>query len=69
VPGSGSNPRLTAEEVVLEANRGCNQEYLVSQLKTGGARSDDTGGRPGQQLGLHGDGEPGLEPKDVSCAG
>ncbi len=30
-------------------------------------RTDDSGGRLGQQLGLHGDGEPGLESEGVGA--
>src|SRR5512135_3936761 len=33
-----------------------------------GACSDDPGGRSGQQLGLHGDGQPGLEPEGLGRA-
>ena len=38
---------------------------LIAQLKGGREGAGDAGGRPGEQLGVHGDGEPGVEPEGV----
>src|SRR3954452_24182092 len=57
-----TNDRETpADRIVFSANDRCDQEDLIAQLKGGGACVDDAGRRPGEQLGLHGDGEPGVE--------
>ena len=50
----------SAEEIVFLANDRCDQENLIAQLK-GCDAPDNAGERPGEQLGVHGDGEPGLE--------
>ena len=55
----------TAAEIVLKANDRCDQENLIAQLKNGVTFADAAGGRPVQQLGVHGDGQPGLEPEGV----
>ena len=60
-------PRPPAEEIVFSANDRCDQENLIAQLKERRARADDAGGRPGEQLGVHGDGGVGLEPEGVEC--
>ena len=59
---------MPADQVVLTANGRCDQENLIAQLKGGRARPDDAGGRPDEQLGVHGDGEPGVEPEGVGGA-
>ena len=56
---------LTAEQVVFSANDRCDQENLIAQLKNGVHCADDTGGRPDQQLGVHGDRQPGVEPEGM----
>ncbi len=55
----------TAEEIVFSANDRCDQENLIAQLKGGVQRAEDPGGRSGEQLGVHGDGQPGVEPEGV----
>ena len=63
-----TNDRVTpADEIVFSANDRCDQENLVAQLKSGVYASDDAGGRLGEQLGLYGDGQFGLEPEGLEC--
>ena len=60
-----TNDRVTpAEEIVFSANYRCYQENLIAQLKSGVMR-DDARGRSGEQLGLYGDGQLGLEPEGL----
>ena len=62
-----TNDRVTpADEIVFSANDRCDQENLIAQLKSG-VRADDAGGRLGEQLGLYGDGQFGLEPEGLEC--
>ena len=65
-----TNDRTTpASEIVFLANDRCDQENLIAQLKGGREGAGDAGGRPGEQLGVHGDGQPGLEPEGVERLG
>ena len=54
-----------ADEIVFLANDRCNQENLIAQLKGGVQCVDDAGGQPGEQLGVHGDGQLGVEPEGL----
>jgi len=59
----------TAQQIVFQANDRCDQpalskaegENLIEQLKKWRAGNAQPAGQPVQQLGLHGDGEPGLD--------
>ena len=55
---------MTAEEVVFSANDRCDQENLIAQLKAA-STPGRAGGRPGEQLGVHGDGLAGVEPEGL----
>ena len=59
----------SASEIVFSANDRCDQENLNAQLKGGVQAFFDAGGQPGEQLGVHGDGEPGVEPEGVERVG
>ena len=52
--------KMTAEEVVFSANDRCDQENLIAQLKNGVPALTAARGRPGEQLGVYGDGVAGL---------
>ena len=56
---------LSAAEVVACANQRCDQENVIEQLKNGVKRPARAVVRLGQQLGLHGYGDAGLEPQVV----
>ena len=58
---------MSAEDVVFSANDRCNQENLIAQLEERRACPDDAGRQPGEQLGVYGDGQLGLEPEGVSA--
>ena len=65
-----TNDRTTpASEIVFLANDRCDQENLIAQLKGGRQGAGDAGGRPGEQLGVHGDGIAGVEPEGVERPG
>ena len=55
----------TAKEVVFSANDRCDQENLIAQLKNGVHAPTGACGRPGEQLGVYGDGVAGLEPEGL----
>ncbi len=60
-----SNDRKAAARgLVFQANDRCNQENLIAQLKSG-VRAACGGGQPGEQLGVQGDDEPGVEPEGL----
>ena len=54
-----------ASEIVFQANDHCHQENLIVQLKGGVKAMSMLVVRPGEQLGVPGDGEPGQEPEDL----
>ena len=56
---------LSAAEVVRLANARCNQENVVAQLKGGVGAMRVPVYEPGEQLGLHGHGGPGVEPEEL----
>ena len=56
---------MPADQVVLTAKGRCDQENLIAQLKGGVHALTHAGGQPGEQLGVHGHGEPGVEPEGV----
>ena len=56
---------MPADQAVLTAGGRCDQENLVAQLKGGVHALNHPGGQPGQQLGVHGHGQPGLELEGV----
>ena len=55
----------TAEEIVFAANNRCDQENLIAQLKGGVHAAFNPGERPSERLGLHGNGQPGVEPEGM----
>lgn len=59
---------LDVEAIVSLANGRCDQENVIEQLQNGVKRDADAGGRPGEQLGLHGDGGAGVESESVVWA-
>ena len=65
---SSSSPmtaRCRRDQAVLTAGGRCDQENLVAQLKGGVHALTTPRGQPGQQLGVHGHGQPGLELEGV----
>ena len=56
---------MTADEVIDQARQRCNQENLISQLKSGRARPARPGQHPVRQLGLHDHGRTRLEPEGL----
>jgi hypothetical protein len=58
---------MTPDEVVDQARQRCNQENLISQLKSGVRSPAPTRQHLVRQLGLHDDGHAHQEPKGVAC--
>ena len=56
---------MSAEDVVFSANDRCNQENLDRPAQERRACTDDAGRRLGEQLGVYGDGQLGLEPEGL----
>ena len=54
----------TAEEIVFAANDRCDQENLIANSK-GECTRFNPGEQPSEQLGLHGNGQPGVEPEGI----
>ena len=64
-----TNDRETpADEIVFKANDRCDQENLIAQLKGGVHALTAPVDRPGEQLGVHGDGVVGLDAEGVGGA-
>jgi DDE family transposase len=59
-----NDPDMTADEVIDQARQRCNQENLISQLKSG-MRPARAGEHAKRQLGLHDDGRARLDPESL----
>ncbi|MDQ2761171.1 MAG: IS1380 family transposase [Actinomycetota bacterium] len=60
-----NDPDMTADEIINEARQRCNQENLISQLKSGVRALHAPVEHPARQLGLHDHGRTRLEPESL----